>query len=224
VTEITPSEIKYNRFDNLNGPTIVVSRADVFAINYENGTREVFTTGTTNTKTSEQSDFGFGGNLIYGTGGFLRHIGIGAKFHYNVTNLIRFAGEFDFFPKKDLQGLDINGLNINFNMWDFSVYGHLVLSGKKKKAAFYPLVGIGMAGYQAEIELDLGFLGKHSDTSSDSFFVLSLGGGFEVNLTSNLTMNIEIRYKHLDLGNIADNVDFSEGWRNNYVFGLTYRF
>ena len=42
VTEISSSEIRYKRFENLDGPTIVISRADVFFINYENGTREVF--------------------------------------------------------------------------------------------------------------------------------------------------------------------------------------
>jgi len=41
VTEISSSEIKYKRFDNLEGPTVVVAKSEVFAINYENGTREV---------------------------------------------------------------------------------------------------------------------------------------------------------------------------------------
>jgi len=41
VTEITPSEIKYKRYENLEGPTVVVARSEVFAINFENGTREV---------------------------------------------------------------------------------------------------------------------------------------------------------------------------------------
>ncbi|MCL2131467.1 MAG: hypothetical protein FWH36_03285 [Lentimicrobiaceae bacterium] len=44
VEEISSSEVKYKRFDNLNGPTIVIEKAKVFAINYENGTREVFNT------------------------------------------------------------------------------------------------------------------------------------------------------------------------------------
>jgi len=41
VEEISSSEIKYKRFDNLDGPTVVIEKAKVFAINYENGTREV---------------------------------------------------------------------------------------------------------------------------------------------------------------------------------------
>jgi hypothetical protein len=41
VLELAPEQIKYKRFDHLSGPTIVIARADVFLINYENGKSEV---------------------------------------------------------------------------------------------------------------------------------------------------------------------------------------
>jgi hypothetical protein len=41
VTEISPSEVRYKRFDHLNGPTIVIPVADVLSIRYENGTVEI---------------------------------------------------------------------------------------------------------------------------------------------------------------------------------------
>ena len=41
VLEITPTEVKYRRTDNPDGPLISVWRADVFMIRYANGTREV---------------------------------------------------------------------------------------------------------------------------------------------------------------------------------------
>ncbi|MDR2882370.1 MAG: hypothetical protein LBU98_01105 [Alistipes sp.] len=41
VIEISDSDIRYKRAENLDGPTVVLPRADVLAINYENGTREV---------------------------------------------------------------------------------------------------------------------------------------------------------------------------------------
>ena len=43
VEEISSMEIRYKRFENLQGPTIVITKADVFFINYENGTREIIT-------------------------------------------------------------------------------------------------------------------------------------------------------------------------------------
>jgi len=42
VTEISSAEIKYKRFDHLDGPTIVIARADVHAIAFANGIHEIF--------------------------------------------------------------------------------------------------------------------------------------------------------------------------------------
>ena len=41
VMEISSAEIKYKRFDNLDGPTIVINKADAVTILYQNGTREL---------------------------------------------------------------------------------------------------------------------------------------------------------------------------------------
>jgi hypothetical protein len=41
VTEISPTEIRYKRYNNLDGPTIVVPSANVLSIRYENGTTEI---------------------------------------------------------------------------------------------------------------------------------------------------------------------------------------
>ncbi len=44
VLEINPSDIKYKRFDNLEGPTISILKSEVFMIVFENGTKEVLNT------------------------------------------------------------------------------------------------------------------------------------------------------------------------------------
>jgi hypothetical protein len=43
VTEVGITEIKYKKADNPNGPQYTVSKATVFMIKYENGSRDVFT-------------------------------------------------------------------------------------------------------------------------------------------------------------------------------------
>jgi hypothetical protein len=43
VLEINLQEVKYKRFDNLEGPTISIAKTDVFMIKYENGTKVTFT-------------------------------------------------------------------------------------------------------------------------------------------------------------------------------------
>jgi len=43
VLEITLNEVKYKRFDYLEGPTISILKSDVFMIKYENGSKTIFT-------------------------------------------------------------------------------------------------------------------------------------------------------------------------------------
>ncbi|WP_033370542.1 hypothetical protein [Hymenobacter norwichensis] len=45
VLEITPTEVRYKRTDNPDGPLITVRRSDVFMVRYANGTKEVLGTG-----------------------------------------------------------------------------------------------------------------------------------------------------------------------------------
>lgn len=42
VEEVTISEIKYKKFDNLTGPLYSIEKAKVFMIKYENGSKDVF--------------------------------------------------------------------------------------------------------------------------------------------------------------------------------------
>ena len=42
VLEISQTEIRYKRFDHLDGPTIVIPIDDVLSIRYENGRQESF--------------------------------------------------------------------------------------------------------------------------------------------------------------------------------------
>ena len=46
VLEISSREIRYKNYNNLDGPTIVLSREDVSAINYENGTTELISSAS----------------------------------------------------------------------------------------------------------------------------------------------------------------------------------
>lgn len=48
VLEITTSEIKYKKTDNLSGPTYSFLKSEVFSINYKNGSKDVFSETITN--------------------------------------------------------------------------------------------------------------------------------------------------------------------------------
>lgn len=47
VQEVNNNEIKYKRYDNLEGPMISIAKTEVFMIKYENGTKDLFSSTPT---------------------------------------------------------------------------------------------------------------------------------------------------------------------------------
>jgi hypothetical protein len=48
IIEVTSTEVKFRRFDNLNGPIFSMFKSEVLIIRYENGTKDIFTEAPTN--------------------------------------------------------------------------------------------------------------------------------------------------------------------------------
>ncbi len=44
VTEVLPNIVKYKKYDNLEGPLYTLKKSEIFMINYENGSKDIFTT------------------------------------------------------------------------------------------------------------------------------------------------------------------------------------
>ncbi|MDR2424160.1 MAG: porin family protein [Prevotellaceae bacterium] len=148
----------------------------------------------------QKGDMAAGGNLLIGTGNNYTNLGIGAKFYYNVTNPVRLLGEFDAFFKSS-----------NTSMWDLSVYGHYLFP-IAEQIRLYPSVGLGLLGSTVTYLAPMGSnaTGTYSDSFSD--FALSLGGGVDYDLTANLILTGELRFK------------INDGSRLYIVAGLAYKF
>jgi hypothetical protein len=81
VLEVTTTEVKYKKYDNLDGPIYTISKSDILFIKYENGQKDVFndtkeetntsTNNTTNNTNSKRKMFLFSLDL-YGGDGFER--------------------------------------------------------------------------------------------------------------------------------------------------------
>ena len=227
VTEISPTEIKYKRFDNLEGPTIIIPKAEIFAINYGNGTRDVINpvnaSGGTRTQTQagmstpyQQKKAAFGVNGLMGCGagfdyenGFLDY-GVGANFSYIVGGGVRLAGDFDILWGKssmDLLGIEVA---IKTRWTDFGMYVHYLIPAGE--GVVYPLLGVGMAN----LAVTAGALG-HEETEKDNYFTLSFGSGlgYPISRDKNLVLNLEVRGKYM----------FKENaFRFHLAPGLAYRF
>lgn len=48
VLEVTTGEVKYKKFDNINGPTFSILKSDLLMVRYENGTKDIFNQQNTN--------------------------------------------------------------------------------------------------------------------------------------------------------------------------------
>ena|SRR5258706_131157 len=55
ISEIGPTEIKYKKFDNLDGPLYTLLKSEILMIRYENGTNNVF-------KEEQKSNSGWSAN------------------------------------------------------------------------------------------------------------------------------------------------------------------
>ena len=60
ILEIGINEIKFKKFDYLNGPIIVVEKSDIFMIKYNNGTKELFNDKNDN-KSNTSNDLCYNG-------------------------------------------------------------------------------------------------------------------------------------------------------------------
>lgn len=56
VMEIYPSDIRYKRFDNLDGPMIIILKDSVLSIRYENGTLDIFNPSSVTSQGREQTN------------------------------------------------------------------------------------------------------------------------------------------------------------------------
>jgi hypothetical protein len=105
VLEISQTDIRYKRFEHLEGPTIVIPTSNVRSIRYENGTSEIITVAVrrNNDTALNQDQFIFGINvnaggafaLLYEGGGPSVNIELGAG-NFNCEISLIYDWEFGF--------------------------------------------------------------------------------------------------------------------------------
>jgi outer membrane protein X len=151
----------------------------------------------------DKGDIAVGVNAVLGSGESYTNFGIGAKLQYNIIKPIRLEGAFNYYPEKDL-----------FSLWDLGLNVHYLIP-VGEKLVFYPLAGVGVLGFKANIPtVDLGELGSVGGGSvSDSQVAYNVGAGVDFKLTEKLFLNLEAKYK------------ISDGWNRFLVSaGAGFRF
>ncbi len=129
---------------------------------------------TTMTQAQSKGEMSVGAQVAFGSGDSYSNVGIGAKFRYNVIDNLRIEPSFTYFLEKDY-----------LSMWDISANAHYLFP-VGSRFTLYPLAGLSVMGVKADV-------GDHS--ASDSEFGINLGGGVDFDLTHNLVLNGELKYK-----------------------------
>lgn len=130
----------------------------------------------------QKGDLSLGGSLLVG-GDETTLVGIGLKVRYNVTDPIRLEGSLSVFPKQD-----------HLSMTDFSAFFHYLFP-VSSKVVLYPLAGLGNLKLKASYDY-----GSLTVSASKNYFNFRLGGGIDVLLTENCSLNGELKAHFIDGG------------------------
>jgi len=184
VTEITPSEIKYKAFENINGPTRTLAKRDVFLINYANGTREVISAATKNRNSSEfnrpgQMSIGVSPAIYAEPGTFM--FGFCGKLQVGVAKPVRLEGSFTYYLPKTIK---LYGIDVKTSMWDVNLNMQTIVT-KGDKFLLYPLIGLRVSGVKVSV---------FGESANQTFFGMNFGAGFDVKLSKILFLNLEPKY------------------------------
>ncbi len=194
VTEIGTTEIKYRKWDNLNGPVYTIPVDEVFVIKYENGTTDKFADlSATESRPKASGKFPkYQGEIAVGYG-----VGVGAA--SDVINTNRIVVE-------TVHGARINpyvfvgaGLGINYFyglLDDYNLY-----QGDDDTATILPLFA-DIKGYYPlskktaiALSLDLGAAIGIGGIASGAEFYTSIGPEVQVG-----KFNLGIRFQHMGTG------------------------
>jgi len=131
-----------------------------------------------------KGDMAAGGNFVIGMGDDWTNFGIGPKFQYYVSDLIRLEGSYTYFFEKDY-----------LSQWDLSFNAHYLFP-IDNQLTVYPLAGLGFLGSTVTIKIPSFFgYGGGEHTESDTDFGFNFGGGVDYLLTPQLVLNGEMKFK-----------------------------
>jgi hypothetical protein len=166
VLEVGTADVKYKKFDNVQGPTYTILKSEIFMIKYENGGKDVFTTGS-NSSTNQNNE----GNQT----------SVGAS-NLNSSTFVK-TGNFYLgiaIPTGDFASKDNGGAKTGFLIGYDYMYGNNFF-----KLVWNPSIGYNSGKYESGYDsYSYGFLSNYENVGfrlqggSDNFkfYGLLLGG------------------------------------------------
>ena len=213
VTDIGENNIMYKKADNPNGPVYSLKKSEVFMIAYANGSKDVFTTGGTNTSTKTNTNTKT--NAAPTTKIQTQSTNTSPRFKLGINGGVQL-------PMGDLRDPDRTylyfggGISAEFLIIQrigvgisAGYYGYEVESGSiKTLCSFMPITLTGKfyvltKGFQPYVGFDAGLYvmgakitieGYGSESNSKSYFGVAPVAGFQCKLSNALALDINARY------------------------------
>lgn len=136
---------------------------------------------------AQQGDQKIGAQFLYGNE---TNVGLGLKYRYNITDRVRVEPAFDYFFKHD-----------HVSAWDLMANFHYLFP-VADQFKLYPVAGLGYFRAKGHGS-DFG-----GENHSDGRLAVNLGGGVDLKVSSNLTLDLQLKYQINDL---ADQLVLSIG-------------
>ena len=134
---------------------------------------------------AQKGEMSAGLNISYGTE--ISSIGIGAKYQYGITDVIRGEASFNYFIENNC-----------LSMWDINLTAHYLFN-ISDKINVYPLAGLTYTRVKYEWVQDIP--DEYKDTvkpgtvyANGGKFGVNIGGGAEYSISKNLTIGAELKY------------------------------
>jgi Opacity protein and related surface antigens len=148
-----------------------------------------------------------GFNFVIGTNNDYTNFGLGFKYQWEFVDNMRFEPNVTFFLKNDYR-----------SAFDFTINYHYLFPLADSRFKLYPIAGLGFTRAKMDAEIH----GERYE-GSDTGVAFNFGGGAEFNVTSELALCFEYKYRFVN--NDGDNNDFTEDWnRSHFTFGVAYKF
>jgi len=217
VAEISSTEIKYRRANNLNGPMIVIPADSVLSIRYENGTTDIISDNVTPTPTASTQPITLASAKQFTPSPRLNTLGV--TFGYQGVSAFGFTvngtvspGDYTFF--------DFN-LGLGFMSFTFNARVNFNAFVPFTNGGWYAGIGIG-GGYNESFE-NKGVIAGNITTGFIFFNWLNIGytlqvGNFDGYLNHNAIVGYAYRFKEPP---VAEVVEYETSAENFIIRGTT---
>lgn len=188
VLEISNNEVKFKKWENLDGPIISIPKNEILMIRYQNGTKDIF-----NDEIKNKSNANINNKLALGLQ--YQTLTFGASIKYQIDRHSVIQASFN--------PISVDVTNLNY-------YGgryYYLFPQDSPRFTPYLFAGAGLVTYNSK---------SYNYNYSGSFFGYNAGGGFEGRVVDNLALSLDAGYGKLNFSGFYTVIGLNLGFGIHY--------